>query len=394
MDEIMFLKNLINCAYHLDLACYSNLGKPSSNNNPLSNMLLTEEDLINKAILRGEKIDKPFILSNKINLTWLVAFEKENLQLKNIYFLGPVCLSDPDFALISQYVQQLAISISDKIELKNYLKNIPITPILSLLQNGIMLHYTLTKEKIALHQILPERISQKDVSSIHSCDSPNHSAWLIESQIMQLVEEGNSNFREKLSELSLNRNVGQLSNNDSLRQLKNMILASVVLVSRAAIRGGLSPAIAYPLSDYYIRSVEKCQTISELTNINNIMMEDFVNRVHQTKESPIKNKYLLIVRDYIDSYLDTPLSVEELAKLVNYSPYYLTRKFKKEFHIDMIQYIQQARLTYSLDLLRYSQMSIQEISQHLHFSSPSYFSKLFKDYYQCTPSFYRKKLSL
>ncbi|MGT2800182.1 helix-turn-helix domain-containing protein [Streptococcus marmotae] len=394
MEEISFLKTLISYAYHLDLVCYDRLENPSSDNNPLLNILLTEENLVHKALVQGLATDKPFILSNQINLTWFVAIEKENNELKNVFFLGPVYLSDPDPVPISHYVQQLAISFSNRIELENYLKNIPVTPILSLLQNGMMLHYTLTKEKIALHQILAENRSEEKIPSHHSENSPNHSAWLIESQIMQLVEEGNSNFREKLSELSLNRNVGHLSNNDSLRQVKNMILASVVLVSRAAIRGGLSPAIAYPLSDYYIRSTEKCQTISELTNINNIMMEDFVNRVHQTKESPIKNKYLLIVRDYIDSHLDKPLSVEELAQLVNYSPYYLTRKFKKEFNIDIIHYIQQARLAYSLDLIRYSQMSIQDISQQLYFSSPSYFSKLFKEYYQCTPNTYRKDYQL
>ncbi|MBK0347930.1 helix-turn-helix transcriptional regulator [Aerococcaceae bacterium zg-ZJ1578] len=390
MDKFNFFKSMILFSHHLEIISYDMNGTPSTDNSSLLNIILNEDELVTAAINKAKITDKPFILSNSINLTWFVDIKLEE-KLKYIYFLGPIFLTDSSSNIISSYAQKMSLPFKERMELEKYIKSVPITPILNLLQIGLMLHYTLTQEKISLHDIFSHNNSIEDITQSKINVSAEHSAWIVESQIMSLVEEGNTNFKKKLNDLSLNINVGKLSENDSLRQAKNMTLASIVLVSRAAIKGGLHPSIAYPLSDYYFRSTENCHTISELTNINNIMMEDFVNRVHQIKEYPLSNKHLLLVKEYIDSHLDTPLSIDKLSQLVNYSPYYLSRKFKTEFNIDITQYIRNARLEYSKNLLRYTNLPIQEISSTLHFTSPSYFTKLFKKHYNCTPKIFREK---
>ena len=53
------------------------------------------------------------------------------------------------------------------------------------------------------------------------------------------------------------------------------------LVTRAAMEGGLSPEIAYPVGDAYIQAAEDCRDSAELAVLANAMYHDFIYRVHE-----------------------------------------------------------------------------------------------------------------
>jgi hypothetical protein len=66
------------------------------------------------------------------------------------------------------------------------------------------------------------------------------------------MEEGNLNFRKLAVKISNGLDPGNLGSGSSLRQIKNMMIISTALCTRAAIRGGLDADIAYDLSAKYI----------------------------------------------------------------------------------------------------------------------------------------------
>ena len=84
------------------------------------------------------------------------------------------------------------------------------------------------------------------------------------------------------------------------------------------------------------------------------------------------------------------LSVEEMVKTTNYSHGYVTREFKKYMGCSIKQYIIRKRLGVATVLLTTTDLSIEEISDSLSFSTVSNFINTFKKRYHITPAKYRK----
>lgn len=96
--------------------------------------------------------------------------------------------------------------------------------------------------------------------------------------------------------------------------------------------------------------------------------------------------------DYIELHAEDDLSMEALARQAGYSKYYLSRKFKEETGATVTEYIKAARMERAKLLLAATELSVQEISEKLHFCSRSYFSTVFLQTVGCTPTEYREKV--
>lgn len=121
----------------------------------------------------------------------------------------------------------------------------------------------------------------------------------------------------------------------SLKAVKNLLLSSVIIVSRAAIRGGLNPELSYTLSDKYIQNIENCSSMSELGNINEIMLDDYIHRVHEVKVNEYPTSFVRDCISYVSVHLTEDLDLPAIAGHFGYSPYYLSRKFKEEYGSDL-----------------------------------------------------------
>ena len=75
---------------------------------------------------------------------------------------------------------------------------------------------------------------------------------------------------------------------------------------------------------------------------------------------------------------------------LNYSKSHICNTFKKHMHVSLTEYINDLRLNYAASLLKFTNNSLYDISQECGFSSLSYFNKLFKKKYNCTPAKFGK----
>lgn len=105
-----------------------------------------------------------------------------------------------------------------------------------------------------------------------------------------------------------------------------------------------------------------------------------------SKVSVIMNK----IKQYIDEHFSDEIYLEVLAEKFGISKFNITREFKKIFGINISKYILAKRLSYSKQLLRFSDKSIEEISAICGFYDTSYFNKQFKASEDITPLKYRK----
>jgi len=106
-------------------------------------------------------------------------------------------------------------------------------------------------------------------------------------------------------------------------------------------------------------------------------------------EMELHNEYnnrITEVINYISNNLTADLSLEKLAGVANFSPYHFQKLFKRITGETPKQYVMKVRLeTAAHFLIIHPHKSITEISIDLEFTSPSIFSRAFKNFFGITP---------
>lgn len=94
---------------------------------------------------------------------------------------------------------------------------------------------------------------------------------------------------------------------------------------------------------------------------------------------------------YIRENLHKPLSVQNISRGAGVSKSVLYKAFHQRYNCTVSDYIKTKRVECSLSLLTETQLSMEEISQRIGFSSASYYSKVFKAQKGISPLKYRKE---
>ena len=96
---------------------------------------------------------------------------------------------------------------------------------------------------------------------------------------------------------------------------------------------------------------------------------------------------------YIDTNFKSPITLEEISSLVKYNKYTICHTFKAVTGSTIFEYINFSRVHYAVEKLKETENSILEIATDCGFSSPTYFNRVFKSFFGCSPSVYKKLLS-
>lgn len=97
---------------------------------------------------------------------------------------------------------------------------------------------------------------------------------------------------------------------------------------------------------------------------------------------------------FIKEHLSCNLSLRTIAEEVFLSESYLSKLFKQEMNMNLMQYINQCRVREAEKILASSHESVDAIGRRLGYHRTSYFCKIFKQYTGETPHAYRKKYNL
>ncbi len=88
--------------------------------------------------------------------------------------------------------------------------------------------------------------------------------------------------------------------------------------------------------------------------------------------------------------MDEDLTLDRIAKELNYSKFYLARTFAEKTNGTIYKYIQRRRLTLAAWKLVETKKPIIEIAYESHYNSQQAFTLAFHQLYLCTPKIYRK----
>ena len=106
-------------------------------------------------------------------------------------------------------------------------------------------------------------------------------------------------------------------------------------------------------------------------------------------EQNFVNKLNQIIKDNIDN---ADFSVENLADYLNISRIQLYRKIKAIFDVNVSDYINNIRLEQARSMLQNPELTISEVAYKNGFSSPNYFSTVFKNKFGLSPNAFRKSV--
>ncbi len=342
----------------------------------------------------GAENSEPRILGSSIGIQWAVTLEKE--RKNNVVFvLGPVVNMPVDeksvrSALIGSYP-----SMKDTSWIEPLCALIPALPVMSYAVFGryvMLVHNVLTGDQRGMEALnrnakIQEKDQQYDINQRNRIG-----VYQSEQALLDVVRSGNINYHHVLNRSSSLSPGVPVQGRDPLRQMKTSIVVFTTLVTRAAMEGGLSPEIAYPLGDSYIQTAEDCRDSGELNSLAHAMYHDFIYRVHQLRANPHCSHAIQKCCDYIELSLDRKIHAKDLAALVGYTEYYLTEKFKNETGLSVSDYVRSARINRAKMLLQSTDLSVSEIAERLAFNSANYLIRVFKELEGCTPAVFREKL--
>lgn len=95
--------------------------------------------------------------------------------------------------------------------------------------------------------------------------------------------------------------------------------------------------------------------------------------------------------NYISNNYNHPLSIVDVASRIGVSKQYFCRLFKSLTNLSFVDYLNVIRLNHSAQEILLTNDPINDISERNGFDSNSYFFKLFKQTFACTPNAFRQK---
>ena len=178
---------------------------------------------------------------------------------------------------------------------------------------------------------------------------------------------------------------------DPVKNVRHYIIVMNTLLRKAAEQGGVHPVYLDKISSEYAIKIE---SISTITNVQNMMSEMFHTYCRLVKKHSLKNYSPAVgkIITIVEADLTADLSLNALATTLNVSASYLSTLFKKETGKTLTDYVNSRRVEYAKKLLKTTNLQIQTVAGLCGIDDVHYFSKMFKNMVGLTPKGFRESI--
>ncbi|MGZ9585275.1 response regulator [Paenibacillus marinisediminis] len=150
------------------------------------------------------------------------------------------------------------------------------------------------------------------------------------------------------------------------------------------------PLPGFPTLDEFVEAETQQQFYELLAQEVQLIQQ----KKNMSAASQKMNPKIRLVLDYIHGHYDRDLTLEELSHYVGLNNSYLSRLFKEQTGMMLVQYINQYRVNKSLDMLMNSTLKTYEIAEKVGFKSTDNFYIAFKKLVGYPPNEVRKNPAL
>jgi len=117
------------------------------------------------------------------------------------------------------------------------------------------------------------------------------------------------------------------------------------------------------------------------------LKEDDTQSIPLRRQNYYEAKFTQI-KDYMNAHLCENLTVSDICRATGFSPSTVKRIFENQTDCGVIHFFLTLKIREAKRLLRETELTVTEISEQLGFSSIHYFSRLFKKFTGCSPTYY------
>ncbi len=390
--RVGLLTDLLQCGTQMVVSTYTVSGTLLTTNakHAIYDTLFRSSGRLDEAIALGRENSGPLIITTKYGLMWSVIYEQdEDAEADLLYTLGPVLSSPLMEETIADILKNPQIRASWKPKFIRYLKAIKTIPVPEFFRDTMMLHYCVTGRYIKASEMTFQSFEEPDDAS--SGRRGNYADFFaFESGIINYIRTGDIHYKEKIPSASSTLHLFEAIIGESIPVARQYATVFCGHCIQAAIEGGISPDSAYTKSAIYLKNLTIATTNAEIMQVCHCLFEDLLFQVHNHKGRPAWSKEIVACTDYIDAHPCEKLGIDLLADRIGYSRYYLSKKFKTETGMSINSYIKKSRIEHASYLLVTTRMSIDDISEQLHFGNRNFFSKVFKDETGSSPAQFRE----
>ena len=312
---------------------------------------------------------------------------------------GPVHMVEPDEFLIDEIVIKNGIHPDHLPELQKQIRKVPVMSTERVNSLSELLHlaaralsddtFDQLEQKKGSADLQAELWEQITFLKSYAFASDAVMAYPIEKerQLLEFVEAGDKSG----SQTVLNEILGHIffASSGSLQVIQARVIELVVLLSRAAIKGGADVTQIFGLNFTCLGKVNSFRNIDEIAYWLSGIMARFTDQVFNLTNVKHADVIYQAV-DYIKKNYMKRITLEEVAAKVYLSPAYFSRIFKDEIGENFNIYVNLVRIDMAKKILVNEKTSLTDISMMVGFEGQSYFSKVFKKTTGVTPNKYRE----
>lgn len=139
-------------------------------------------------------------------------------------------------------------------------------------------------------------------------------------------------------------------------------------------------------SSDYVRDMRINESLSVLLTL---LMQESWNPDNSAVSK--KRMELVSVKNYMDEHYVEKITLDDLEAQFFINKYYLLKIFKETYGVTISSYLISRRITRAKQLLRFTQMTIDEVGCAVGMDGAGYFSRMFKKSEGISPKEYRKQ---
>ncbi len=181
----------------------------------------------------------------------------------------------------------------------------------------------------------------------------------------------------------------QVSSNGDIMAMRLKVLEFSLYAEHLMYLNG-GQTYHYSGRNHYLPEIMALETADELKEwfmkkISDACRNVFIKRAEKSTDA------IKTAKKYIEENYSRDISLDDVSRVVNISPYYFSKIFKDESGSNFIEYLTSVRIEKAKDLLLNSDKSMKEICLMCGYADPNYFSRSFKKNVGLTPTEYKDR---
>ncbi len=174
----------------------------------------------------------------------------------------------------------------------------------------------------------------------------------------------------------------------NLMSVRLKALEFVLRAESAAYRNG-GQVYVFTSRDEYLPQIMEMNDMDQIKRWFLSKISDSCKNI-QNKREEKSTSTVEQAKNYIREHFDKDISLDDVSRTVNISPYYFSKIFKEETGENFIEYLTNVRIERAKELLNSSEYTMKEICSMCGYSDPNYFSRSFKKNVGVTPTEYKE----